>query len=103
MLARVVAISKEKNGRALTNASRKADLKPLADAYNEERKTQFAKLGQLSDQIAILDYQERYHGDLYAFDSSLSNNRLELSDNIILCYNEEKTEVFKCQKQVISF
>ena len=40
---------------------------------------------------------------LYAFDSSLSNNRLELSDNIILCYNEEKTEVFKCQKQVISF
>ena len=49
VLARVVAISKEKNGRALTNASRKADLKPLADAYNEERKSQFAKLGQLSD------------------------------------------------------
>lgn len=43
------------------------------------------------------------HGSLYAFDSSLLNNRLELSDNIILCYNEEKTEVFKCQKQVISF
>ena len=64
-LARVVAISKEKNGRALTNASRKADLKPLADAYNEERKTQFAKLGQLSDQITILDYQERYHGDTW--------------------------------------
>ena len=63
VLARVVAISKEKNGRALTNASRKADLKPLADAYNEERKTQFAKLGQLSDQITILDYQERYHLD----------------------------------------
>lgn len=65
VLARVVAISKEKNGRALTNASRKADLKPLADAYNEERKTQFTKLGQLSDQIAILDYQERYHGDTW--------------------------------------
>ena len=63
VLARVVAISKEKNGRSLTNASRKADLKPLADAYNEERKTQFAKLGQLSDQITILDYQERYHED----------------------------------------
>ena len=63
VLARVVAISKEKNGRALTNASRKADLKPLVDAYNEERKTQFAKLGQLSDQITILDYQERYHED----------------------------------------
>jgi len=65
VLARVVAISKEKNGRALTNASRKADLKPLVDAYNEERKTQFAKLGQLSDQITILDYQERYHGDTW--------------------------------------
>ena len=65
VLARVVAISKEKNGRSLTNASRKADLKPLADAYNEERKTQFAKLGQLSDQITILDYQERYHGDTW--------------------------------------
>ncbi|MBZ4264094.1 UvrD-helicase domain-containing protein, partial [Streptococcus pneumoniae] len=65
VLARVVAISKEKNGRALTNASRKADLKPLADAYNEERKTQFAKLGQLSDQITILDYQERYHQDTW--------------------------------------
>ena len=65
VLARVVAISKEKNCRALTNASRKADLKPLVDAYNEERKTQFAKLGQLSDQITILDYQERYHQDTW--------------------------------------
>ena len=63
VLARVVAISKEKNGRALTNASRKADLKSLTDAYNEERKSQFAKLGQLSDPITILDYQERYHGE----------------------------------------
>ena len=63
VLARVVAISKEKNGRALANSSRKADLKPLADAYNEERKVQFAKLGQLADQITILDYQERYHLD----------------------------------------
>ena len=61
VLARIVAISKEKNGRALANSSRKADLKPLADAYNDERKVQFAKLGQLSDQITILDYQERYH------------------------------------------
>ena len=63
VLTRVVAISKEKNGRALANSSRKADLKPLADAYNDERKAQFAKLGQLSDQITILDYQERYHLD----------------------------------------
>ena len=63
VLTRVVAISKEKNGRALANSSRKADLKPLADTYNDERKAQFAKLGQLSDQITILDYQERYHED----------------------------------------
>ena len=63
VLARVVAISKEKNGRALANSSRKADLKPLADAYNDERKAQFAKLGQLADQITILEYQERYHLD----------------------------------------
>ena len=65
VLARVVAISKEKNGRALANSSRKADLKALADAYNEERKTQFAKLGQLADQITILDYQEHYHEDTW--------------------------------------
>lgn len=63
VLSRVVAISKEKNGRALANSSRKADLKPLADVYNDERKVQFAKLGQLSDQITILEYQERYHLD----------------------------------------
>ena len=65
VLARVVAISKEKNGRALANSSRKADLKPLADAYNDERKAKFAKLGQLADQITILDYQERYHEDTW--------------------------------------
>ena len=65
VLTRVVAISKEKNGRALANSSRKADLKPLADAYNDERKAQFAKLGQLSDQITILDYQERFHQDTW--------------------------------------
>ncbi len=65
VLARVVVISKEKNGRALANSSRKADLKPLADAYNEERKSQFSKLGQLADQITILDYQEHYHEDTW--------------------------------------
>ena len=65
VLARIVAISKEKNGRALANSSRKSELKPLADAYNDERKAQFAKLGQLADQITILDYQERYHEDTW--------------------------------------
>ena len=65
VLARIIAISKEKNGRALANSSRKVDLKPLADAYNDERKAKFAKLGQLADQITILDYQERYHEDTW--------------------------------------
>ena len=73
LLARVVAISKEKNGRALANSSRKADLKPLADAYNDERKAQFAKLGQLADQITILDYQERYHEDTWALAKTFQN------------------------------
>ena len=77
VLARVVAISKEKNGRALTNSSRKAELKTLADAYNDERKAQFAKLGQLADQITVLDYQERYHEDTWelakAFQTFLSD------------------------------
>ncbi|MBF1111796.1 MAG: helicase-exonuclease AddAB subunit AddA [Streptococcus sp.] len=65
VLARIVAIFKEKNGRALANSSRKAELKPLADSYNDERKAQFAKLGQLVDQITVLDYQERYHEDTW--------------------------------------
>ena len=65
VLVRVIAISKEKNSRALSNASRKTDLKPLADAYNEERKIQFAKLGQLSDQLNLLSYQESYHQETW--------------------------------------
>ena len=61
-------------------------MKPLADAYNEERKTQFAKLGQLSDQITILDYQERYHGDTWelakTFQSFMSDFCRDLSLNV---------------------
>ena len=88
LLARVVAISKEKNGRALTNASRKADLKPLADSYNEERKTQFAKLGQLSDQITILDYQERYHGDTW----ELAKTFQAFMSDFVEVYRERKRQ-----------
>ena len=87
-LARVVAISKEKNGRSLTNASRKADLKPLADAYNEDRKTQFAKLGQLSDQITILDYQERYHGDTW----ELAKTFQTFMSDFVEAYRERKRQ-----------
>lgn len=88
VLARVVAISKEKNGRALANSSRKADLKPLADAYNDERKTQFAKLGQLSDQITILDYQERYHEDTW----DLAKTFQTFMSDFVEAYRERKRQ-----------
>ena len=86
VLTRVVVISKEKNGRSLANSSRKADLKPLADAYNEERKTQFAKLGQLSDQITILDYQERYHEDTW----ELAKTFQTFMSDFVEAYRERK-------------
>ena len=88
VLARVVAISKEKNGRALANSSRKADLKPLADAYNEERKSQFAKLGQLADQITILDYQERYHEDTW----DLAKTFQTFMSDFVEVYRERKRQ-----------
>ena len=88
VLTRVVAISKEKNGRALANSSRKADLKLLADAYNEERKAQFAKLGQLADQITILDYQERYHGDTW----ELSKTFQTFMSDFVEAYRERKRQ-----------
>lgn len=88
VLARVVAISKEKNGRALANSSRKADLKPLADAYNDERKTQFAKLGQLADQITILDYQEHYHEDTW----DLAKTFQTFMSDFVEAYRERKRQ-----------
>ncbi|WP_173258298.1 helicase-exonuclease AddAB subunit AddA [Streptococcus sp. 5905] len=88
VLARVVAISKEKNGRALANSSRKADLKPLADAYNDERKTQFAKLGQLADQITILDYQEHYHEDTW----ELAKTFQTFMSDFVEAYRERKRQ-----------
>lgn len=88
VLARIVAISKEKNGRSLANSSRKADLKPLADAYNEERKTQFAKLGQLADQITILDYQERYHEDTW----DLAKTFQTFMSDFVEAYRERKRQ-----------
>ena len=94
VLARVVAISKEKNGRALANSGRKADLKPLADAYNEERKSQFAKLGQLADQITILDYQERYHEDTWELAKTFQN----FMSDFVEAYRERK-----CQENAFEF
>ena len=66
VLQRVIDISKQSNGHALRNGAQKPELKPLADAYNEERKTHFAKLEQLSNQATILDFQERYHEETWA-------------------------------------
>ena len=66
----------------------RADLKPLADAYNEERKTQFAKLGQLSDQITILDYQERYHGDTW----ELSKTFQSFMSDFVEAYRQRKRQ-----------
>ncbi len=88
VLACIVAISKEKNGRALANSSRKADLKPLADAYNDERKVQFAKLGQLADQITILDYQERYHEDTW----DLAKTFQTFMSDFVEAYRERKRQ-----------
>ena len=61
VLDRVVGISKDKGGRALTNASRKAELQELKEAYNQERKVKFEKLIALNDQITLLKFQEKYH------------------------------------------
>ena len=88
VLTRVVVISKEKNGRALANSSRKADLKPLVDAYNEERKAQFAKLGQLADQITILDYQEHYHEDTWDLAKTFQN----FMSDFVNAYRERKRQ-----------
>ena len=88
VLARIVVISKQKNGRALANSSRKADLKPLADAYNDERKVQFAKLGQLADQITILDYQERYHEDTW----ELAKTFQTFMSDFVEAYRERKRQ-----------
>ena len=63
VLERVVNISKAKNGKALTNASRKAELQDLKEAYNQERKAKFEKLIALNDQITLLKFQEDYHQD----------------------------------------
>ena len=63
VLDRVVSISKDKGGRALTNASRKAELQALKEVYNQERKAKIEKLIALNDQITLLKFQEDYHQD----------------------------------------
>ncbi|ORO45431.1 helicase-exonuclease AddAB subunit AddA [Streptococcus oralis] len=88
VLARVIIISKEKNGRALANSSRKSDLKTLADAYNDERKTLFSKLGQLADQITILDYQEHYHEDTW----ELAKTFQTFMSDFVEAYRERKRQ-----------
>ncbi len=69
VLDRVVSISKDKGGRALTNASRKAELQDLKETYNQERKAKFEKLISLNDQITLLKFQEDYHQDSWDLES----------------------------------
>ena len=61
VLLSVIDISKQSRGQALRNYAKNS----LADAYNEERKTQFAKLEQLSNQATILGFQEHYHEETW--------------------------------------
>ena len=88
VLARIVAISKEKMVELWLTPVVKADLKPLADAYNDERKVQFAKLGQLADQITILDYQEHYHGDTWELAKTFQN----FMSDFVEAYRERKRQ-----------
>jgi len=61
VLESLISISKEKNGKALSNGSKKAELKDLKDAYNENRKAKFKKLISLLDDCSLVEYQEMYH------------------------------------------
>lgn len=63
VLSQVVEISRQSNGRALMNSSRKEDLKELAAAYNEERKAKIERLRALEEQVYHFGYQKAYHGE----------------------------------------
>ena len=88
VLERVVSISKDKGGRALTNASRKAELQDLKEAYNQERKEQFEKLIALNDQITLLKFQEDYHQESWDLAKTL---QVFMSD-FVDAYRQRKRE-----------
>lgn len=88
VLERVVNISKDKGGRALTNASRKAELLELKEAYNQERKDKFEKLIALNDQITLLKFQEDYHQESWNLAKTF---QLFMSD-FVAAYRKRKRE-----------
>ena len=88
VLERVVSISKEKGGRALTNASRKAELQELKEAYNQERKDKFEKLNALNDQITLLKFQEEYHQESW----DLAKTFQVFMRDFVVAYRQRKRE-----------
>ena len=88
VLERVVSISKDKGGRALTNASRKAELQDLKEAYNQDRKTKFEKLIALNEQITLLKFQEDYHQDSW----DLAKTFQVFMRDFVYAYRERKRE-----------
>lgn len=88
VLERVASISKDKGGRALTNASRKAELQDLKEAYNQERKEQFEKLIALNDQITLLKFQEDYHQESW----DLAKTFQVFMSDFVDAYRQQKRE-----------
>lgn len=88
VLERVVSISKDKGGRALTNASRKAELLELKEAYNQERKDKFEKLNALNDQITLLKFQEEYHQESW----DLAKTFQVFMRDFVIAYRQRKRE-----------
>ena len=88
VLERVVSISKDKGGRALTNASRKAELLVLKEAYNQERKDKFEKLIALNDQITLLKFQEKYHQESW----DLAKTFQVFMRDFVVAYRQRKRE-----------
>lgn len=88
VLERVVSISKDKGGRALTNASRKAELQELKEAYNQERKDKFGKLNALNDQITLLKFQEEYHQESW----DLAKTFQVFMRDFVVAYRQRKRE-----------
>ena len=88
VLDQVVSISKDKGGRALTNASRKAELQDLKETYNQERKAKFEKLIALNDQITLLKFQEDYHQDSW----DLAETFQVFMSDFVSAYRKRKRE-----------
>ncbi|MFS9259669.1 helicase-exonuclease AddAB subunit AddA [Streptococcus infantis] len=88
VLERVVNISKDKGGRALTNASRKAELQALKEAYNQERKDKFEKLNALNDQITLVKFQEEYHQESW----DLAKTFQVFMRDFVVAYRQRKRE-----------